>query len=390
MYNGARSRMKRTPAAAALKRYPQPKRTAGFAREHHSVPETGVLAALPADDLLIQGENLHVMRLLRHNPSVSGKVRLVYIDPPFGTRQSFTVTKHRVATISRGNGGRVAYEDRLWGDDYLAFLKPRLEALRELMADDGSIYLHIDCKIGHHVKCLMDRIFGPENFINDITRIKCNPKNFNRKGYGNIKDVILFYRKSEQFIWNGLAQPIEISENDERFRMVDSDGRRYTTTPLHAPGETENGATGRAWRGMHPPDGRHWRYPPHVLNDLDQRGLIVWSSTGNPRKKIYAEDVMKAGIKIQDVWTFKDPQIPRYPTEKNLQMLKLIVSNSSRPGDLVLDAFCGSGTTLAAARELGRRWIGVDASEVAVSTCKDRLPRCSFIRVGETDEQLAL
>jgi adenine-specific DNA-methyltransferase len=342
------------------------------------------LTASHSSELLIHGENLYALRLLRENPDVFGKVRLVYIDPPFGTRQHFTVTNHRVATISRGNGGTVAYKDELWGEAYLSFLKMRLQAIRDLMAEDGSIYLHIDCKIGHHVKCLMDEVFGAENFVNDIARIKCNPKNFERKGYGNIKDVILFYRKSNRMLWNGLAHPIEIPDNDERFRSADPDGRRYTTTPLHAPGETMNGATGKPWRSMRPPPGRHWRYSPHVLDELDRRGLIVWSSTGNPRKKIYADDVMKAGVKIQDVWTFKDPQAPRYPTEKNLQMLKLIVSNSSRPGDLVLDAFCGSGATLAAARELGRKWIGIDASEIAMAVCRARLPNCPLVRVGET------
>lgn len=377
-------RRRPSTAVTTVKRYPRHHRhTASFTRETPVVSLEEARTTFRHQELLIQGENLRVLRLLQGNPEIRGKVRLVYIDPPFGTRQSFTVTNHRVATISRANGGVIAYQDELSGDPYLSFLRTRLQAIRELMAEDGSIYLHIDCKIGHRVRCLMDEVFGSENFINDITRIKCNPKNFDRKGYGNVKDMVLFYRKSEKFVWNGLSQSVEISADDVRFRSVDSEGRRYTTTPLHAPGETVNGPTGKSWRGMRPPQGRHWRYPPEVLDELDRRGLMVWSSTGNPRKKIYADDVMKAGVKIQDVWTFKDPQVPRYPTEKNLQMLKLIVANSSRPGDMVLDAFCGSGTALAAARELGRRWIGIDASEVAVSVCRGRLPACAFIRIGD-------
>lgn len=357
-------------------------------RDTPIVPLSSLRAPLHQRELLVQGDNLRAMELLQENSDVFGKVRLVYIDPPFGTRQSFTITNGRIATISRRNGGTVAYQDELSGEAYLSFLRKRLLLIRELMAEDSSIYFHIDCKVGHYVKCLMDEMFGQQNFVNDITRIKCNPKNFDRKGYGNIKDTVLFYRKSEKLVWNNVTQPIEICEDDNRFRMIDSEGRRYTTTPLHAPGETLNGATGKPWRGMQPPPGRHWRYAPHVLDELDKRGRIVWSSTGNPRKKIYADEVMKAGVKIQDVWAFKDPQNPRYPTEKNLEMLKLIVSNSSGPNDIVLDAFCGSGTTLLAARELGRKWIGIDASEVAISTCKARLPGCPLVRVADLKEAL--
>ncbi len=230
--------------------------------------------------------------------------------------------------------------------------------------------------MGHYVKALMDKIFGQRNFINDISRIKCNPKNFARKGYGNIKDMVLFYSKSQRHVWNNPRQKIRIKEDDVRFRSVDSDGRRYTTTPLHAPGETANGETGKRWRGMSPPAGRHWRYPPRVLEELDKKGLIEWSGTGNPRKKIYADDVTLAGVKVQDIWIFKDPQSPVYPTEKNLEMLKMIVNASSNSGDIVLDAFCGSGTMLVAAEELGRKWIGIDSSKEAVSICKKRLHGC--------------
>lgn len=335
------------------------------------------------EELLICGDNLQALKLLQGYPSITKSIRLVYIDPPFGTRQTFNVSEERVATISRSNGGEVAYRDDLSGEAYLKFLRQRLEAIRNVMAMDGSIYVHIDCKIGHYVKCLMDDIFGARNFVNDIARIKCTPKNFNREGYGNVKDMILFYRKGKKAVWNDLRQPVEIAFNNERFRSVDENGRKYATTPLHAPGETVNGATGKSWRGLKPPLGRHWRYPPVILDELDRRGLIKWSSTGNPRKKIYADEVERAGLKIQDVWVFKDPQTPKYPTEKNLEMLKTIVANSSRPGDTVLDAFCGSGTTLVAARDLGRKWIGMDQSPVAISVCRKRLLDADYIHLND-------
>ncbi|MDE1854600.1 MAG: site-specific DNA-methyltransferase, partial [Thaumarchaeota archaeon] len=127
-------------------------------------------------------------------------------------------------------------------------------------------------------------------------------------------------------------------------------------------------------RDLWPPKGRHWRYPPERLTVLDNQGLIEWSSTGNPRKKIYADDAQKRGKKRQDIWKdFLDPAYPRYPTEKNLDMLRNIIEASSGPDDIVLDAYCGSGTTLVAASLSGRRWIGIDNSKVALRVAQERL-----------------
>lgn len=335
------------------------------------------------ENMLIRGDNYDALIYLAEQKGMSGKVRLVYIDPPYGTKQDFTFSGERFSTISRMNGGRLAYSDTLTGEEYLKFLSGRLTRIRDLMATDGTIYLHIDYKMGHYVKVLMDKIFGSNNFVNGITRIKCNPKNFSRKGYGNIKDMVLFYSKTREFIWNDPRQEIKVGDNDARFRSVDANGRRYTTSPLHAPGETMNGATGKKWKEMLPPSGRHWRYSPKVLDELDKAGLIEWSSTGNPRKKIYADDVMRAGVKMQDIWTFKDPQNPKYPTEKNIEMLKMIVAASSNVGDIVLDAFCGSGTTLVAAQALHRNIIGIDSSKKAISICKERLTDFDFIELSE-------
>jgi len=335
------------------------------------------------NNILIHGDNYDALIYLAEKRRMIGKVRLVYIDPPFGTKQDFTFSGERFSTISRMNGGKVAYSDTLTGEEYLEFLSGRLKLIRDLMTDDGTIYLHIDNKMGHYVKVLMDKIFGTDNFINDITRIKCNPKNFSRKGYGNIKDVVLFYSKTRKYIWNDPRQEIEIGDDDTRFRSVDTNGRRYTTTPLHAPGETMNGATGKEWRGMFPPPGRHWRYNPKVLDQLDKAGLVEWSSTGNPRKKIYADDVMRAGTKMQDVWIYKDPQNPKYPTEKNIEMLKMIVTASSNVGDIVLDAFSGSGNTLVAAQELNRNFIGIDSSKKAISICRERLTDFDYIELSK-------
>ena len=122
-----------------------------------------------------------------------------------------------------------------------------------------------------------------------------------------------------------------------------------------------------------PPSGRHWRYDPAVLDELDKDGLIEWSKTGNPRKIIYASHAEENGKRIQDIWEYKDDQYPGYPTEKNLDLLRLIIKTSSNPGQTVFDCFCGSGTTLLAADELNRNWIGIDESPVAIQKTIEKL-----------------
>lgn len=324
---------------------------------------------------LIKGDNLAVLKTLLEDYKLGGKINLIYIDPPFATNGKFKISKTRANTISMGSDNEIAYSDTLIGADFLEFLRERLIFLRELMSEKASIYLHIDYKIGHYVKIIMDEVFGKENFRNDITRIKCNPKNFDRNAYGNVKDLILFYSKNEDCVWNNPKSPFSEDDIENLFKKVDKDGRKYTTIPLHAPGETTNGKTGQEWRGIKPPEGRHWRSRPEVLEELEKQGLIEWSRNGVPRKMIYADE--KDGKKMQDIWEFKDPQYPTYPTEKNLELLKFIVQASSKEGDLVLDCFCGSGTTLVAAQELNRRWIGIDQSEHAIKTAQKRLASLS-------------
>ncbi|MEN6293344.1 MAG: site-specific DNA-methyltransferase [Methanobacterium sp.] len=326
---------------------------------------------------LIFGENINVMKTLIEDYGLKGKVDLVYIDPPFSTKNVFKIGDSRANTISSSHSDQIAYSDSLTGSEFIEFLRERLVLIKDLMSKNASIYLHIDYKIGHYVKIIMDEIFGYDNFRADIARIKCNPKNFKRKSYGNIKDMILFYTKSKDYSWNDPRVPFTKKDIERLFKKADENGRRYTTVPLHAPGETKDGPTGQKWKGMYPPKGRHWRSNPIELDKLDQNGLIEWSKNGVPRKKIYAEDKIAQGKLLQDIWEYKDSQTPSYPTQKNLDLLKLIISASSNPGDLVLDAFCGSGTTLVASQELSRNWIGIDSSENAIKVSKERLSKVS-------------
>lgn len=318
---------------------------------------------------LICGDNLSVLKTLIYKYNI--KVDLIYIDPPFATNNVFRIGNKRTNTISSCSKDDIAYTDNLTGANFIEFLRERLIFAKEILSDNGSIYLHIDYKIGHYVKIIMDEIFGIENFRNDITRIKCNPKNFNRKAYGNIKDLILFYSKTKHNIWNNPVEPYTESDIIRLFSKIDKNGRRYTTVPLHAPGETKCGSTSEEFKGMKPPEGRHWRCSPNELEELDRNGLIEWSSNGVPRKIIYADE--KQGKKMQDIWEFKDPQYPQYPTEKNLDLLKKIILASSNENSIILDFFCGSGTTLLAAEQLGRKWIGIDSSQKAITVSLSRL-----------------
>lgn len=253
---------------------------------------------IESPNLLIKADNLIALKWLIEKKKMAGKVDLIYIDPPFSTNNLFTIDEDRANTISSSKNGTIAYIDKLKGADYLEFMRETLILLREILSDRGSIYVHIDYKIGHYIKIIMDEIFGIKNFRNDITRIKCNPKNFARKGYGNIKDLILFYTKTDNFIWHEPYIPYTEEDLKKLFPKVDEYGRRYTTVPIHAPGETKNGETSKPFKGILPPKGRHWRTDVKTLEEWDNKGLIEWSANGVPRKKFMPKKEKEKDYKI--------------------------------------------------------------------------------------------
>lgn len=319
----------------------------------------------PVYNRLYYGDNLHILAHLLDDNSVSGKVRLIYIDPPFATRSIF---QSRTQTD--------AYTDLLGGSHYIEFIHERLILLRELLAEDGSIYVHLDENMAFYIKVVMDEVFGKANFRNWITRKKCNPKNYTRKTYGDISDYILFYTKSKDYVWNRAVEEWTEEKILKEYPSIEEGtGRRYKKVPVHATGE-RNGETGKEWRGMMPPKGKHWQYTPKTLDEMDARGEIYWSPTGNPRRKVYLDE--SKGIPAQDIWLdFRDAhnqniEITGYPTEKNPNLLRRIINASSNTGDLVLDCFAGSGTTLQVAAELHRNWIGIDNSREAINTILNR------------------
>lgn len=309
-------------------------------------------------------ENLSVLATLVHDKDICGNVRLIYIDPPYATQ-----------TVFHSRKLKHAYVDVFDPVQYIDFLRERLAFLHRLLADDGSIFVHIDDKMLFHIKLVMDEIFGPENYRNCVTRKKCSSKNYTRKVFGNIADYILFYTKSDNHVWNRQVEAWTPDRAKEYQYIERETGRLFMKVPVHAPG-TRNGETGKPWRGKLPPTGKHWQFPPATLDEMDSKGEIYWSSNGNPRRKVYLDT--SVGVPVQDIWMdFRDAHnqnihITGYPTEKNFDLLKRIVEAASNPGDLVLDCFAGSGTTLVAADTLRRNWVGVDNSPEALRTMLHR------------------
>lgn len=313
--------------------------------------------------LFIKDDNFIAMsRLL---DKYQGKVDLVYIDPPYNTKSIFYYDNKKISTISSSKNVDIAYKDNMTFKDYLEFIRERLILIHKLLSPKGTLYLHIDIKVGHYVKIILDEIFGVNNFINDITRVKSNPKNFSRNAYGNEKDVIYVYSKMEKNnIFNNVLNPISKEKIEKKFSKIDKNGKRYTTVPCHAPGETKNGVTGMKWKDIFPPKGRHWRYSPEELEKLDKDNRIEWSKNGVPRIIKYADE--HNGEKFQDIWKdFKDPQYPDYPTQKNLDMLELIIKQSSNENSVIMDCFAGSASFLEMGLKNNRFVIGIDNSDIA-------------------------
>ena len=330
-----------------------------FMRFERGVEHT--LEEIPMDSFVL-GDNFFALNKLLHQDK---KATLIYLDPPYGTGFDF-----------HSRDLEHSYRDRMGQVAYLEFMRRRLLLMRECMTPDGSIYVHIGHQMLAHLKVLMDDIFGSNNFRNLICRRKCSSKNFTRKQYANLNDYILFYSKGKQYKWNQPGIEPEQSWIEREYPKIDNLGRRYKLVPVHAPG-TRNGETGKPWKGLEPPPGKHWQYSPSKLDEFDRQGDIHWSRNGNPRRKIYWTSNKK--VALTDYWDgYRDAhhqsiKITGYPTEKNLEMLKMIVRASSESGDLVIDPFCGSGTTLQAARDADRAYVGIDASFMAAKAVMRRM-----------------
>ena len=330
---------------------------------------------------LIWGDNKLILSSLKNGPlreeiEKHGGLKLIYIDPPFDVGADFSMDIEigdETFTKRPNILEEIAYRDT-WGkgaDSFISMIYERLVMMGALLADDGSIYVHCDWRVSGYIRLALDEVFGTNNFVNEIAREKTNPKNYTKLGFGNVHDTIFFYTKQSKSVWNKPYSLRDESSIDRDFPIFEAGtNRRYKTAPLHAPG-IRFGETGTAWRGLMPPAGNHWRYVHSTLEQLDADKRIEWSSNGNPREKIYADE--SAGVYVQDIWLgVKDPK-DSYPTSKSETILERIIKASSNEGDLVADFFCGSGTTAAVAEKLGRKWIAADLGKFAIHTTRKRM-----------------
>jgi adenine-specific DNA-methyltransferase len=337
---------------------------------------------------LIWGDKKYVLPSLLSE--FAGKVNLIYIDPPFDTGADFSFT----ATVPDDPDAEEddsftftkepsiielkAYRDT-WGgarshlDAYLKWFYETAVLLHELLHETGSIYVHIGPNVSHYVRVILDEIFGSENNLNEIIWRRTTPKGLAFSRFAANHDLILLYRKSEAFTWNAQYMPYS-PEYLERYNLVDENsGRRFQATSLLNPNPDRPNLT-YEFRGHT----KVWRWTKERMLQAEKDGLIYFPPGGGvPREKRFLDE--QEGVPVSSVW-IDLPAVNAvaqerlgYPTQKPLALLERIVKASSNEGDLVLDCFCGSGTTAAVAENLGRKWIACDLGRFAVHTTRKRL-----------------
>jgi adenine-specific DNA-methyltransferase len=330
-------------------------------------------------NMLIWGDNKLITASLLQD--FKGKINLVYIDPPFDIGADFTMD------IPIGDGKEtidkdqstlemIAYRD-MWGkgiDSYLHMMFERLILIKELLAENGSIYVHVGWQVSAAVRVLMDEIFGKDNFLNEIAWRRAAAHN-DANRYGIIHDTILFYTKSDHWTFNPVYTDYDEDYIKERFRSVEEGtGRRYWLNTMTAAGP----GPARSFRGKlrNPPAGTHWRYAQDKIDEFIKIGKIVFSDSGMPYVKQYLDE--SSGRPAQSIWDDLLPsksgaELLGYATQKPEKLLERIIHVSSNEQDIVADFFCGSGTTGAVAERMGRRWLMADLGRFSIHLSRKRL-----------------
>jgi DNA modification methylase len=356
---------------------------------------------------LYYGDNLDILR--RYIPDES--VDLVYLDPPFNSSQNYnvlfaeqngtrsTAQIHAFEDTWRWDqtaaelyekvverGGKVsealqAFRQFLGSSDMLAYLvmmAPRLQELRRVLKPTGSAYLHCDPTASHYLKVLMDGVFGPQNFRSEIIWKRSTAHSDTKQGrrqHGRLHDTLLFYTVSDEWTWNPLYTRYDSAYVESKYTHVEtSTGRRYRLDNLTGPGGAAKGNPSYEVMGVT----RFWRYSKVKMDELIAAGRVIQTRPGGvPQYKRYLDEM--PGIPLQDIWTDIDPINSQaqerlgYPTQKPGALLERIIIASSNEGDVVLDPFCGCGTSIAVAQKLKRRWIGIDVTPLAINLMKHRL-----------------
>ncbi|MFN0131808.1 MAG: DNA methyltransferase [Phycisphaerales bacterium] len=392
---------------------------------------------MPDKNLLLYGDNLDFLRDPAQFPAAS--VDLIYLDPPFNSNATYNVLFKEMT--GEPSAAQIKAFDDTWTWDakaaeeeadlladahtpsklaslittlhgflgpsamlaYLVRMAIRLVHLRRVLKDTGSLYLHCDPTASHYLKLVLDAIFGPQHFLNEITWKRTHAHG-SAKRFGPVHDTLFFYAASENYVWTSPLIPHDPSYIAKHFKHVDEKTKkRFQPITLTGSG-IRHGESGKPWKGVNPSKvDRHWAIPGEImdcynltgrtvqnrLDALDDAGLIYWpkDGQGTPRLKWYADDLK--GMALPDVWSDVPPISANaaerlgYPTQKPLELLKRIVLASSRPGDTILDPFCGCGTTIDAVETINRehpdnparRWIGIDITHLAINLIKYRLTR---------------
>ena len=357
---------------------------------------------------LYYGDNLAVLRESIKDETVD----LIYLDPPFNSNASYNVL-FKAPSGEQSQAQIEAFEDTWhWNESaerafdevvtgphsdasimlkamrsalgendmmaYLAMMAVRLIELHRVLKPTGSLYLHCDPTASHYLKVLLDAIFGPDKFLNEVIWKRTSAHSSSNR-FGPVHDVILFYAKADDHVWNQVFQPYDETYLDAFYTHVDPDGRRWRRSDLTGAG-VRHGETGKLWRGIDiTSKGRHWAYPPSELEKMDRKGRIHWpqKSGGMPMLKRYLED--QPGLPLQDIIADIPPMhnlaVERlgYPTQKPLALLERLIQAASESDAVILDPFCGCGTTIHASQKLNRQWIGIDVTHLAIALVERRL-----------------
>ncbi|MFA7059935.1 MAG: site-specific DNA-methyltransferase [Pedobacter sp.] len=335
---------------------------------------------------LIWGDNKLILSSLKNGPlreeiEKQGGLKLIYIDPPFdvGADFSMDIEIGGDTFTKRPNVlEELAYRDT-WGkgaDSFIAMIYERLVLMRDLLAEDGSIYVHCDWRVNAYIRLALEEVFGRERFQNEIVWLRTNAHNMQTQGYVRSQETIFFTAKSDVFIFN--EQRTDYGDAQLSRYKKDENGRLYTGRDMTF--SSANPTRQFEWRGTKPPSNRSWGYPLEKLEELWSQGRILTKQDGKPRLdglKVYLDETKGKPLTTlwDDVGRIGNTSAERlgYPTQKPEALIERIIKASSNEGDLIADFFCGSGTAAAVAEKLGRKWITSDLGKFAIHTTRKRL-----------------
>lgn len=330
---------------------------------------------------LIWGDNKLILSSLKNGPlreeiEKQGGLKLIYIDPPFDVGADFSMDIEigdDTFTKKPNILEEIAYRDT-WGkgaDSFIAMIYERLVLMRDLLAEDGTIYVHCDWKINPIIRLALDEVFGRERFRSEIIW-KRTSGHSDAGRYGSSHDVIQYSTKTDSWIWNQPYQAYDKEYVENYYRYSDPDGRKWMSGDAGAAG-LQGGGYDYTWKGVR----RVWRLPEKTMARLDSEQRIYYTKNGIPRIKRYLDE--SDGMPAQDIWSDIESlrswhnEKAGYATQKPEALLERIIKASSNEGDLIADFFCGSGTTAAVAEKLGRKWIVSDLGKFAIHTTRKRL-----------------